>query len=522
MPHPHIDVRRLGQDPGAGRRVRSCRTPVTPTGQDAGGLDARAIRAVAALGVAAIVGAAGCTTARDLRPVPVPTQPQTEVVIKPTPPPAAPELPNIPPELLKPGATFSLAQVIDVALANSPLTRATYHQARSSSADLKSKRGAYLPQIDATATYGRSRQATIGAATYLTISSYGPAATLNYLLLDFGGRGAKVEEARQNLLAADWSHNARIHDVALGVEQAYFQYMTAKAQLDAAHKTLDQVKTGLDAANVRHDAGVATIADVLQARTAVAQAQLAVDGLEGQVQAVRGALATAMGLPANVPLDIGSLPGQVPLDRSQPAIDTLIADARLSRPDLESLRALAQKAAAHVTTVRSDALPNLALQASASRTHYDTGPFLGNQNVWSARLVLSFPLFHGLSTIYDVKKAQEDAAVAREQANSYEQQVVLQVWTSYYALQTATQRVRTSQALLDSASQSEQVALARYKEGVGTVLDLLSAEAALADARAQEIQARSDWFLALAQLTHDSGRLVPADQIAVVTEEKGK
>jgi outer membrane protein len=58
-----------------------------------------------------------------------------------------------------------------------------------------------------------------------------------------------------------------------------------------------------------------------------------------------------------------------------------------------------------------------------------------------------------------------------------------------------------------SAGQSEQVALGRYKEGVGSILDLLTAQKALAMARAEQINARLGWFTALAQLAHDVGIL---------------
>ena len=78
-----------------------------------------------------------------------------------------------------------------------------------------------------------------------------------------------------------------------------------------------------------------------------------------------------------------------------------------------------------------------------------------------------------------------------------------------YALKTATQRVTTSADLLASATQSEEVARGRYAEGVGSILDLLSAQNALADARAQAVQARWNWFAALAQLARDAGTLGP-------------
>ena len=49
----------------------------------------------------------------------------------------------------------------------------------------------------------------------------------------------------------------------------------------------------------------------------------------------------------------------------------------------------------------------------------------------------------------------------------------------------------------------------RYKAGVGSILDLLTAQSALAEARSQEAQARSLWFLTIAQLAHSTGVLEP-------------
>jgi outer membrane protein TolC len=90
-----------------------------------------------------------------------------------------------------------------------------------------------------------------------------------------------------------------------------------------------------------------------------------------------------------------------------------------------------------------------------------------------------------------------------------------QVFTAYYALRTSTQRVSTSGRLLASAEESEGVASGRYKEGVGTILDLLTAQSALADARRQQVQARWAWYAALAQLAHDVGILGPHGEAPV-------
>jgi outer membrane protein TolC len=67
--------------------------------------------------------------------------------------------------------------------------------------------------------------------------------------------------------------------------------------------------------------------------------------------------------------------------------------------------------------------------------------------------------------------------------------------------------MRTTADLLASAEQSEQVALGRYRAGVGNILDLLAAQSALAAARQQRVQSAFDWNVSRATLAQSVGVL---------------
>src|SRR5258708_6277960 len=132
------------------------------------------------------------------------------------------------------GAPLELAQIVDLALSNNPLTRTTWLQARVSEANLGSARAAYLPTVDLDASLTRARTSPASSAT---TALNGPALSLDYLLFDFGGRNAASEAARQTLIAADYGHNQAIQDVILRVEQAYYDYLDANALLTAPAAT---------------------------------------------------------------------------------------------------------------------------------------------------------------------------------------------------------------------------------------------------------------------------------------------
>ena len=411
----------------------------------------------------------------------------------------------IPPDLAERVEHLSLADVVDVALRFNTLTAASWASARAAAASYGAARGQYYPTIalGASATSEQPVFApNIKAATYRDIT---PAASLSWLLLDFGSRSGAIGEAREALVAADWTHNATIQSVVLAVETSYFTYVATKALLSAQETTLKEAQTNLEAAQERHRVGVATIADVLQAQTAVSEAQLALESTQGAIETTRGALALSMGLPANLPYDIAAAaPAPPPLGITD-SVNALIDRALQARPDLMAARAQARAAAARVTATRGAALPSLVLSGNGERVTF-LNP-TNSVNGYAATLALQIPLFSGWSQIYNVRAAAASAQAAQQQESLLEQEVTYQVFVSFYALRTATQQARTSADLMASATQSEAVALGRYRAGAGSLLDLLTAQSALAAARAQDIQARFSWYTAAAQLAHDAGIL---------------
>jgi outer membrane protein len=419
---------------------------------------------------------------------------------------AAPET-SIPTELADAQHNWSLVDVVDVALRNSPATRAAWEDARAAAAHYGSVRGSYWPEVEVDGEWVRSKSTSSPTSPYLPIAvnTYGPSATLNYLLYDFGGREASVAAARQALIAADFGHNAVLQNTVYEVEAAYFQYMAAKALLIAEQANVQDAQSQLDAANERHTVGVATIADVLQAKTALSRAQLALQQTEGAIQTTRGALAVAMGLPANTTYDIKDVPKDMQVKPFNEAVEALIEAAMAQRPDLAAARAEAEKAAAHVREVQARQYPSITASGGVARTYYDGYGY--NADSYSAGVFIRIPVFSGLSKSYDVLEARSQAEATKARTEGLEKQIIFQVWDAFYSHKTATQKVQTTSDLLASATQSREVALARYKAGVGTLLDLMAADSALADARSQRVGAWFDYFTSLVRLAHDTGLL---------------
>jgi outer membrane protein TolC len=418
--------------------------------------------------------------------------------------PGALQPPDVPADVAERIRRLQVGDVVDLALRNNPATRQSWANARAAAAAYGATRGAYYPQLDADMSVNRIKTSATAGRSAVQQTTYGPTATLTWLLFDFGGRGGASEAARQALLAADWTHNASIAGVVLGAQIAFYNYVATRALVSAQTVSVHDAQVNLDAAEARRRAGVATLADELQARTALSQARLLLETTQGTRQTARGALALALGYPANLPYDVDSL-APPPIAPLADSVEAIIGRAVRDRPDLAAARAQVASADARVRQFRGARLPSLQVNGTGGFTYLANRT--GGGNNYNVGIGLHVPLFNGFTREYQQRQAEELADAAGAQARSLEQQVTYQVFSAYYALQTSTRRVQTAADLIASAQQSAEVAFARYKAGVGTVLDLLAAQSALADARAQNIQAHLAWSTALAQLAHDAGAL---------------
>ena len=420
------------------------------------------------------------------------------------------ELAKVPP-MARPAAmpnlaALTLADVVDLSLRNNPATRISWAQALSAADDFGASRGSLFPSLTAELSTAKSLALSSPTRPAGERTQYGPSLTMSYLVLDFGGRSGRIDVARKTAVAASLTHNVVVQNTILATESAVFSALGTRALRDAQRVVVKEATANLAAAQDRHEVGLATIADVLQAKTALSQAQLNLESLDGALDIARGGVAVAMGLPATTPFEVPEVAASDSVEFITQSVDSLIAIAEQSRPDFGTARAQVAAAAANVRAAISANRPSLVLSSTSGYSGV-TGVGTAPGNTYSLNLGLQLPVFTGFSNEYHARSAKDQLVAATARADQTRQQIMFQVLTAYSGLQTATRRVHTAADLLVSAQQSDEVALGRYREGVGSIVDLLIAQSALADARAQSIQTRWQWRQALAQLSHDVGTL---------------
>jgi outer membrane protein TolC len=394
---------------------------------------------------------------------------------------------------------LSLVDITEAALCNNPQTREVYANARVQAAQVGVARSLFFPSVTDTlsATENKNRTTNYSNATNRIVASY--------LLYDFGSRDANLENANELLRAASATQNATVQTVLLAAVNAFYQVHATRAVLNASIDTERLYQESFKSAEAKYLAGVATPADKLQAQTSFANATLTKLKNEGALKIAYGNLANIMGVPANINFQIADSQLDVIPELVDQDIEALIEQARLQRPDLMASEAQLKASLAKIEAVKADAKPKVRIDAS---NQYDEN-LLGqtSQNTSQIGIFLSIPLFEGYKPTYLIRSAEATAELNASKRDQLKLQVSLDVWTAYQNLKTANESITASNVLLSSAEESSRVALGRYKEGVGNIIDTLSAQNALANAKQQKIQSVLNWNIARTTLAQSIGVL---------------
>ncbi len=434
---------------------------------------------------------------------------------------------------------LSLAELIDIALQNNPSTKQTWAQARSAAGVYGQSLSNYYPNIQFDGTYIRQRGSTPGLqgsstspnstatsqsiasfpgaapATYMTSAS--PDLLVTYTLLDFGVRSSVAEMARQALYYADMTHNQQIQTILQIVMNDYYYYLYQSAILRSDSANLENAQASLDAANQRFALGLSALGDVAQARTQFLQSKI---NLTNQKQAVENAfaqLAVDLGLPANIPFKVQPMPEQVVADPLLASVDALVEMAQTQRQDFLASQANVRSKVAALKYAKAQVYPILNGTFDIGRTWYKVDQ--NDQYHFAAEMSLSFPIFAGFYYKNGIRKAHADLDNARAQMMQTELNVIQHVTTAHMGVKTAAENLHSTDEYLAAAELEFDIGLQSYKAGTATILDVLSAQSSLSDARSKKAGSQFQWFSSLAAIAYATGSLCSDPFCCQPTEE---
>jgi outer membrane protein TolC len=394
---------------------------------------------------------------------------------------------------------LSLVDVTEAALCYNPQTKEVYASAKAQAAQVGVARSLFFPSVTDTVSTSENKTQASNYSSNLKNTI-----VASYLLYDFGSRDATLENANQLLKAASATQSATVQNVLLSAVNAFYQVHASKAILNASIETEHLYQESFKSAEAKYIAGVATPADKLQAQTSFANATLIKIKNEGILKIAYGNLASIMGVPASMPLEIADAKLDTIPEMIDQDIEALIEKARLQRPDLIASEAQLKASLAKIEAAKADSKPTLSVNLS---NIYADDSKAALTNTSSIGINVSIPLFGGYKPTYLIRSAEATAELNASKRDQLKLQVSLDVWTAYQNLKTANESITASNILVLSAEESSRVALGRYKEGVGNIIDTLNAQSALANAKQQKIQSVLNWNIARTTLAQSIGVL---------------
>ncbi len=410
-------------------------------------------------------------------------------------------------EALPADKALTLPELTEFALRNNARTRQAWFAARAAAASLGVTLGDGLPQVQGAYQVQRARpiSSTNPTNNVIWLNRWGPQISFNYVIYDFGGLDARVDAAEYRLLAANLAQNRVLQEVIFQVEQAYYQLIGIEALVRVNEQSLKNVETALDAARRRRESGLATVADVYRTETQVAQAQLTLTRSRGEFEKARGQLSTVVGLPIRSSVRVQTLTAPPQTTQAVSAINDYLERAKLIRPDLVAAESQVRATRASALAASKAGLPSIEINGQYAVSNWAKSGFLHDPDrpathAYSTTLNIRIPIFSGFKDTYTVRQAEIAAQQAEAARDAVFRQTQLEVWQSYYDLQTVSGSIKSTEALVKSAEQTAQATLARYQSGFGTILDLITAQQDESNARTQRIQSYLDWYTVLARL----------------------
>src|ERR1700733_6574272 len=439
----------------------------------------RTLRKLATMLMALLGGAIACAQRAPLSP----QQPWQGTTSLPSPPPRS--APALAPD---PSKIYTLPELVNLAEQNNPDTRVAWENAKARAADLGISKATLYPTVAALAVAQSARDNLFFAPAYYrqTIETFSPALEVDYIVFDFGRRMQEIAVSRNNLLAANFVFNDTHRKVIFQVMAAYYRVLNTKGQEDAAEANLKNAQTDQEAAEARLQLGLATLPDVLEARSAAAQADYDLQAALGASEIAHGDLLTSLGLSPTNPLQVEpiqalTIPQDLPV-----TVENSIDRALAQRPDLMQRVVELRAAGSELKAAKTAYLPTLSFSGigGLNKTYGEQDQLPGvhspNQEFWTARLSLTWILSDGLAHESRGAQAKAEQKQAAAEVDAMRDQVENEVWTAYSTARTALRQQKAAAALLAASSSSYEAALQSYNYGVRSQIDVVSAQRALA------------------------------------------
>ena len=409
-------------------------------------------------------------------------------------------------KLLRSEKPLDLEDLIEIALKYNPSIRESYFFTMYKDAQKDMTTGDYFPHISATAENGRSRTSNVQNNKVVTnqFTKVDPRVNLNYLLFDFGARSSKYDMAKYDWEEASLNYNRLIEEVRKEVSDNYWGYLHSLAALRIENQNLVDYEEVLKVAKGKLEAGTIDKGTYLQAYSQLLSTKVELTGKKSEQLIALSKLKASIGLSAEENLWLNEEFPKKFEDASTFSLESLNRDAQRSRADLLALEKQKDMAKAGLRGAISDYFPQINAKASYDRPFYihSKNPSYG----FTALLAVDIPIFSGFESVHNLRAWKDQVQRARSKIQSKKVKISKEVSIAIDSLKKADAERKLSKQLLGASQSSFDISMERFSSGMNTIVDVITAQNSLANARAKLTKSTTDRFVAFTDLKYYVGK----------------
>jgi len=389
-------------------------------------------------------------------------------------------------------------------------------------ADFEAARSKFFPRLTILSYYQRlepNRLSPGGASTTQTLFGQEGLASLTGKQLIFDGL-----KTYHNTRAAALGKKAQQQEVArtaddltFQVTEAFYRLMEAKEDSKVAAEALRERQEFLELTEAFFKAGKITRVDAFKARSQVLEAEQGLVEADNAVRLAKEILARTLGVEDKGPLDIR---GRLPREFVPPSdFSSLWQQAEAANPEIKRLKLELAQSQALIKAARGGYFPEVNLQGALGMRSRDVG---GRKEEYLAGVFLEYPFFEGGLTRAQVAKASSQYRQLLEKKRDRLDTLRVDLMSGWKTQEDARKGVAASRQNLIASEEAYNSALALFRVGKATGLDVLTAEIELTRARLNLIRYQVAYEIGRAKVQQIIGGTGPEAKKPSRPEGEGK
>jgi outer membrane protein len=406
-------------------------------------------------------------------------------------------------------AELTLHDAEQIAIRNNPRIRVAQLLARAQHQVVRETRSAYLPQLQAGAVAADantgSRFTIDGLRSTRLLTHVGGGLDLQQLITDFGHTSNLIASSNLYEKAQNAQAQASTLDIVLVTDQAFYNTLEAQALVQVAQQTVDTRKTTDQQITELTNNKLRSTIDLAFADEDLARAQLLLLDAQTQYNNAINALTSVLGFdrPMTYTLvETGDAVSSPPPDQDQ-----LVQMALKQRPDLMALDYDQQAAKKYSRAEREQLLPTVNTMGVVGITPVRDDQYFVSSWFGAVGVDVEVPIFNGFRYTAEANEADERAKAAQENLRDLRDRVVRDVRNAWLQTNTSYQKIAVTEKLLKASNMGLQLAQARYKLGLSSIVELSQSQLEQTQASIENVNAQYEYQLSLAALNYQLGNL---------------